>query len=249
MRRTYFKKKKWTEEQEDWLIENKEIRGSKAMYSAFIARFPDATFTEAAIATKRTELGAYGTHPRDRRRNAVPLYSERKKKGYTILKVSKCEWWPKQKWVWVATHPGEEFDISNQFVFLDCDKKNFSPDNIEKVTHAEIGIVNRTYGGFVPGQPELNRALLLKIRLRLKTLDIGEKLGLTVNYGVGRNFRTDLNEKARVRRSMMTNEQREHDRAVRKAYVERKKKDPEWVRKRNEIAHRSYMRRRYGREV
>ena len=229
----YFKKKKWTEEQEAWLVEHKSIRGKKLMYDAFMERFPEATFTPEAISSKRTEIGAYDPlSPRDRYRNAAPLYSERVKKGYVLIKVSACEWWPKQKWVWVATHPGEEFSIRNQFVFLDCNNRNFAPDNIRNVTHAIMGLVNRSYGGFIPGQPDLNRALIAKAELTLAMYDAGEKNGLTCNYGVGRMFISERNEKARERRKNMTPEQRARRNEKAKEYCKRRRaEDPEYARR------------------
>lgn len=222
MRRDYFKKKKWTKEQEDWLLEHKEIRGRTAMYNAFCSAFPDATFTEAAISTKRTELGAYGNHPKDRRRNAVPLYSERIKKGYVIIKVSKCEWWPKNRWVWVATHPGEPFDIHNQFLFLDGDNFNFKPENIIKVDHRILGILNREYGGCIKGEAELNSLRIKLIEHKLAILDAGEKLGLVKDYGSGRAF---IAEKARKQYE----------------YVQKRKQDPEYLTRQKQKRHEKWL--------
>lgn len=228
----YFKKKKWTAEQEAWLIEHKSIRGKKAMYDAFMARFPDATYTAAAISSKRTEIAAYDPlSPRDRYRNASPLYSERVKKGYVLIKVSASEWWPKQKWVWVSTHPGEPFSIKNQFVFLDCNNRNFSPDNIRKVTHAIMGILNRTYGGLVKGQPDLNRALIAKAELTMAMLDKGEGKGLVVKTEGGRMFRDERNARARERSRNLTPEQRARRNEKSKAYYKRRMaEDPEYAR-------------------
>ena len=149
-----------------------------------------------------------------------------------IIKVSKCEWWPKQKFIWVASHPGEPFDIRNQFVFLDGDNRNFSVDNIMKVDHRVMGMLNRNYGGLKKGDPELNRAIILEIMLKLAYLDKAEKAGLTTNYGVGRMLREDRNRLARERNARLTPEQR----AKRNEYVKQRyqvlKNDPEWKAKR-----------------
>lgn len=241
----YFKKKKWTAEQEAWLVEHKYIRGKKAMYEAFMAQFPSATFTPEAISSKRTEIGAYNPYsPRDRYRNATPLYSERVKKGYVLIKVSSCEWWPKQRWVWVATHPGEPFDIRNQFVFLDCNNRNFSPDNIRKVTHAVIGIINRTYGGFIPGAPDLNRALIAKAELTLAMLDKGEEKGLVSCNKAGRMFKDIRNARAREYNKHITPEQRARRNArANEYYKRRRREDPEYVRHIREYK-REWMKRK-----
>ena len=244
MSHNYFTKKKWTAEQEQWLIDHKDIRGKQLMYETFKKAFPDAQFTANAISTKRTELGAYG-NVRDRYSNAKPLYSERVKKGYVIIKVSRCEWWPKQKWIWVATHPGEPFDIRNQFVFLDGDNRNFSVDNIMKVDHRVMGILNRNYNGLIKGKPELNRAIILEIMLKLAYLDKAEKAGLTTNYGVGRMLRSDRNKLARERNARLTPEQR----ARRNAYVKQRyqilKNNPEWLEKKRKYS-REYAKRHRG---
>ena len=234
MSHNYFTKKKWTSEQEQWLIEHKDIRGKQLMYETFKKAFPDAQFTAAAISTKRTELGAYG-NVRDRYYNARPLYSERVKKGYVQIKVSKCEWWPKQKWIWVATHPGEPFDIRNQFIFLDGDNRNFSVDNIMKVDHRVIGILNRNYHGLVKGNAELNRTIILEIMLKLAYLDRAEGAGLTTNYGVGRMLRSDRNRLARERNARLTPEQKAKKREYAKQRYHILKQNPEWLEK-----HRAY---------
>lgn len=230
MRRTYFQKKRWTVEQEDWLIEHKDIRGKMLMYETFCKAFPDATFTPEAISSKRTELGAY-SNVRDRCINAKPLYSERVKKGYVIIKVSRCEWWSKAKWVWVSTHPGEPFDIHNQFMFLDGDNRNFSPDNIMKIDHRVSGVLNRTCGGLIKGQPDLNKARILEIMLKLAYLDRAEKAGLTSDYGVGRQLKEDRNRLARERRKRMTPEQKAKRRAYANSYYAEKRNDLEWKKK------------------
>ena len=244
MSHNYFTKKKWTKEQEDWLIEHKDIRGKMLMYEMFKNAFPDATFTVNAISTKRTELGAYG-NVRDRYSNARPLYSERVKKGYVQIKVSRCEWWSKQKWVWVATHPGEPFDIRNQFIFLDGNNRNFSVDNIMKVDHRVMGVLNRNYGGIVPGTPELNRAIILEIMLKLAYLDKAEKEGLTTDYGVGRMLREDRNRLARERNARLTPEQKARRREYAKARYHINIQNPEW-RERNRAYKKEYARTHRG---
>lgn len=241
-----FKTRKWTVEQEEWLIAHATIRGKNQMWEAFKEAFPDSNYTVAAISSKRTELGAYafkkkgGKAPR-------PLYSEQIKKGYVRIKVAKNEWWQKQKWVWVATHPGEPFEKSDLFIFLDCNNRNFSPDNIFKVTHKDYGTVNRKMGGFIPGQPDFNRFLIIYCRHLMALYDLGEKLGLVTNYGAGRCFYSDRSEWQRKAYRNRTPEQKEHYRQWRKEYEARKKTPEqkarireykkEWARrKRNEIS-------------
>lgn len=244
MRHNYFTKKKWTSEQEQWLIDHKDIRGKLLMYETFKKAFPEAQYTANAISAKRTELGAYG-NVKDRYSNARPLYSERVKKGYVLIKVSKCEWWPKQKFIWVASHPGEPFSIRNQFIFLDGDNRNFSVDNIMKVDHRVMGILNRNYHGLIKGKPELNRAIILEIMLKLAYLDKAEGAGLTTNYGVGRMLRSDRNRLARERRKRFTPEQKAQRNAYAKERYHLNMKNPEW-REKNRAYKREYARAHRG---
>lgn len=244
-RRDYFKKKKWTRDQEDWLIEHKEIRGKQRMWEAFHAAFPDTDYTPEAISSKRTELGAYG-NIRDRHSTAKPLYSECVKQGYVMIKVARYEWWQKQKWVWVATHPGEPFDIRNQFVFLDGDNRNFSPDNIHKVDHRIIGVMNMQYGGVVKGEPELNLVRYLQCELKLKMLDAAEKHGLVAKTKSGRQLISERNRKAREQRQKhwdkISEEEREVIRNKRREYWKKRRANPEFQ-ARNRVYQREWSRK------
>lgn len=239
----YFKKKKWTEEQEKWLLDHKDIRGKALMHKLFCEAFLDADFTPEAISSKRTEIGAFG-QVRDRYSNSKPLYSERVKKGYVLIKVSKCEWWPKNKWIWVSTHPGEPFGIHNQFVFLDCDNRNFNPDNIMKVDHRIIGIVNRTYGGLKKDDAENNKLLILKIQLKLALLDRAEKLGLVSDHGAGRILKSEVNERSKYYRSQWNEERIAEEKAKRKIYYANKTKDLAWKEKQREYHRRWYEKKK-----
>lgn len=248
MSHNYFKVKKWTAEQEAWLIAHKDIQGRNKMHQAFMQAFPDATFTAGAISSKRTEIGAYGVHPKTKRINALPLYSEREKKGYVIIKVAKYEWWPKNRWVWVCTHPGEPFSIHNQFIFIDGNNRNFAPDNIQKVDHKIIGMLNREYGGCVKGEPELNRLRIKLIEHKLALLDAGEKLGLVKDYGAGRVF---VAEKARKQYEYVQKRKQDPEYVKRKKqwrmeYEARRVLTPEQIENRRRIA-REWARRRYAR--
>ena len=204
-----FKKRKWTDEQEQWLIEHKDICGKMLMYNEFKKAFPNADFTATAIATKRVELRAFGHH-RGNLSRQKPLYSEQIKKGYVRIKVAQPDvWWQKQKWVWVETHPAEPFEQTDNFLFLDGNNRNFNPENIRKVSHRVTGIINRTYGGLPSSNAEINDVFITKIELRLAMLDIGEKFGLVSDYGAGRMFRERRNYLQRKCRARKREKERE----------------------------------------
>lgn len=192
-----FKKRKWTEEQEKWLIEHKNIRGKILMFNEFKKAFPETEFTANAIDTKRSELKAFSTH-RSSVKRQKPLYSEQIKKGYVRIKIAQPDvWMQKQKWVWIETHPGEVFDVTDKFIFLDRNNRNFSPSNIRKVSRKIQGIINRAYGGLLSDNAEINDVIITRIELRVAMLDKGEKLGLVNDYGAGRMFKSHRNELAR----------------------------------------------------
>lgn len=188
-----FKKRKWTDEYEQWLIDHKDICGKMLMYNEFKKVFPNADFTATAIDAKRTELGAFGHHRVNLSRQK-PLYSEQIKKGYVRIKVAQPNVWvQKQKWVWVETHPAEPFERTDNFLFLDGNNRNFNPENIRKVSHRVTGVINRTYGGLPSSNAEINDIFITKIELRLAMLDTGEKFGLVSDYGGGRMFKEHRN--------------------------------------------------------
>lgn len=201
-----FKKRKWTDEQEQWLIDHKDICGKMLMYNEFKKAFPNADFTATAIDAKRTELGAFGRHNGNSSRRR-PIYSEHIKKGYVQIKVAQPDvWWQKQKWVWVETHPAEPFDRTDNFLFLDGNNRNFNPENIRKVSHRITGIINRTYGGLPSSNAEINDIFITKIELKLAMLDKGEKFGLVSDYGAGRMFKERRNY---LQRKLMEKRKRE----------------------------------------
>lgn len=206
--------KKWTPEQEAWLLEHKDVRGKMRMYDMFMEAFPGSSFTANAISSKRTELGAYGNHRADRHGNARPLYSETKKKGYTLIKVAKYEWWPKNRWVWVATHPGEPWNEKDNFVFLDGDNGNFSPDNIIKVSVRVMGIVCCNTP-LVKGDAKGNYKKIVAATLKLAMLDAGEKLGMTYSLKGGRAMKVDIIRRAKEWRERF---RREHPDEYKRRY-------------------------------
>lgn len=198
--------RKWSYEQELWLIEHKDICGKMMMFEEFKKAFPNASFTATAIASKRTELGAFENH-RGNLSIRKPLYSEQVKKGYVRIKVAQPNvWMQKQKWVWIETHPAESFEPDDQFIFLDRNNRNFNPENIRKTSHRVIGVLNRTYGGLPSDNALLNDIFITKIELKLALLDRAEKLNLVRNYGAGRMLKSHANELARKYRERKKNE-------------------------------------------
>lgn len=193
-----YKNQKWTDEYIAYLFELTNVKLKKDRVKMFKQKFPESDFTENAIATKMSEVGA--SRKRDYSWNKKQLYSERVKKGYFQIKVAQPNvWWQKQRWVYLETHPEEYNDIGEKdcFYFLDGNNRNFNPENIVRVKRREQSVF-QNLGGVVKGHPEITKLHLLQARLKLAMLDVGEKQNLTVRYNSGRVFREELNEKARV---------------------------------------------------
>lgn len=235
-----YRNQKWTDEYIAYLFELTNVKFKKDRAIMFKEKFPESNFTEHAIVTKMSEVGA--SKKRDYSWNNRPLYSERVKKGYVQIKVAMPNvWWQKQRWIYLETHPEEYYDIEETdcYYFLDGDNRNFHPDNIFRVKRKEQGIF-QGLGGVVVGHPELTKQHILQARLKIAQLDVGEKLSLTVSYGTGRKFKDEhykqLSEYRKKRYA--ENEylrQKRHEAYLR--YYEKIKQDPERLEK-----HRAYKR-------
>jgi hypothetical protein len=96
----------------------------------------------------------------------------------------------------METHPWEDFTERSNYIFLDGNNRNFSPENIERVELKYMAQFNYC-GGCVKNNPELTRLHVIQAKLKLATLDAGERLGLTADGGGGRVFIAERNKRAR----------------------------------------------------
>lgn len=173
---------KWKPEHERFLLEHKDVFGAQKIADMLNAEFGTA-YTADAVSYKRSVLRAfsYDRYYKNGHKGKWkhPLYSETVKKGYVYIKVADFPpvWWPKTRWVWVETHPGEPFSEKDVFIFLDGDNRNFAPDNILKVPLKCMAQL-ATHGGQKKRNPELTRLLAASINLKIASLDAGERLGI-----------------------------------------------------------------------
>lgn len=191
-------RKVWTDEINEWIKTTKKIKASEA-YQLFLKTFPEITdVSPTAFANQRSRLGAAGicknlTYAKTKR----PLYSEHVKKGYVRIKIALPNVWvSKSKWVYMETHPWEDFSERSNYIFLDGDNRNFNPNNIERVPIKLMGVFCRL-GGCEKGHPEITRLRLLQAKLKIVMLDRGEKLGLVTDNTNGRRFKEERNARAR----------------------------------------------------
>jgi len=192
-------RKIWNEERNNWLLAHKDMI-KKEMYQLFLKENPDCLdVTYTAFKNQCSRVGAsYQVNNCWRGdRKPRPLYSEQIKKGYIRIKVAQPNVWiSKSKWVYQETHPWEDFSERSNYIFLDGDNRNYNPDNIARVPLKLMGVFNN-FGGCEKGNPEITRLRLLQAKHKMAILDAGEKMGMTVNYGIGRRFREDVNKAAK----------------------------------------------------
>lgn len=242
-------RKIWDAEKNAWLTARKDA-DRRELYRMFLAAFPDASdVTETAFNNQRSRIGAVIRRQKHPSTKPRPLYSEQLKKGYVRIKVAQPnKWILKSAWVYMETHPWEDFSERSCYIFLDGDNRNFSPANIERVPLRLMGIFARL-GGTEPGQPEVTRTRVAQARLKAAVLDAGERLGLTVRQGSCRKFREERNLKARLYTREMRRDPekyKRHKEAVRKRLEQIKAEDPErWAEMaeaRKKTAHEWYLR-------
>lgn len=241
-------RKIWDKEKHDWIFAHKDLNRNES-YGLFCKAFPDADVSKIAYFNERSRIGAsrcdwVGKH----NKTAKPLYSEQIKKGYVRIKIAQPSVWiSKAKWVYMETHPWEDFSERSNYIFLDGNSRNFAPDNIERVPLKLMGIFNLLGG--TAETPELTRLRIAQAKLKYKTLDAGEELGLVVyngKYG-GRRFKEDRNAKAREYQSRPEVREKRNS-TVREYYRRMKTEQPEkWrelQRKHNEYLKAYYKRKR-----
>ena len=189
-------RKIWDEEKNEFLKSTKGMTREAALQT-FREKYPTADVTDCAFYNQRSRMGAAGKATYLGTRKARPLYSEQIKKDYVRIKIAQPNVWvSKAKWVYMETHPWEDFSERSNYIFLDGDIRNFHPDNIERVPLKLMGIFSGM-GGTVPGNPECTRLNILRAKLKMAQLDALEKCGQVVNYNGGRVDKKKLVEKQR----------------------------------------------------
>ena len=246
-------RKVWTKELNEWLLTTKGMKTGDA-YALFLATFPEITdVTRGAFCSQRSRMGAAGkcTNPNFSRKPR-PLWSEQVKKGYVRIKIAQPNVWvSKAKWVYMETHPWEDFTERSNYIFLDGDNRNFDPANIERVPLSVMSLLN-LMGGCEKGNPKTTRLRVLLAKMKIASFDAGEKLGLVTHCGTRgiRVFIEERNRRQRERSRLITldDEKRERRKATARAYFAKKKLDPEWVEKRREYARNRAKKKRESAE-
>lgn len=219
-------RKIWDAEKNAFLMSQKGMNRREA-FAKFCERYPDAGVTLTAFYNQRSRIGASDRTCRSRHnRKPRPLYSEQTKKGYVRIKIAQPSVWiSKAKWVYMETHPWEDFTERSNYIFLDGDNRNFARDNIARVELKYMGIYNGL-GGTIPGEPEANRVRIALAKLKYAELSAKEKTGRAVKVRSGRVDIKKRNARARRYYASLPEEKREAMREKRREYFERLKADP-----------------------
>ena len=210
----------YTAEANEWLHQHSELT-IKKLLPLFVALFPEY----AGINAKTLQYHRYSIHASNAKGdgNALPLYTERKKKGQLKIKIAQPNVWEnKSRWVYEETHPEELADIGENdlFLFWDDNKMNYDPDNIFRISKADYMVCNRN-GGLVGLSIPDKKLLIARVKLRRASLDAGEKCGLVSKSSGGRYFKDEEVERH-------------------KKYRDEHKDDPDYIDKQ-----RAYNRRYY----
>lgn len=240
-------RKIWNAETNGFIIENKSMNEDyNAFYFAFLARFPDSgvTFTAFKNQVSRLKCGRYGR--KDFSTRIRPLYSEQEKKSYIRIKIGEPNVWiSKAQWVWLNTHPAEAWEhFSNQkkylYIFLDGNNRNFSPDNIECVERAIIGIINQQFK--LGTDPRLNRIRILQAKMQHESNLLGVKIGTHIQYGSYIRSKEVMRKQTRnAWRKLSPEERRKRSQISAHKQWEKIKNDPERLEK-YRAYHREYAR-------
>lgn len=190
-------RKIWDERTNGFIIAHKELEFSD-QYRLFLETFPDSEVSETAYRNQCSRLGTR-PHREPHSTRVRPLYSEQEKKGYVRIKIAMPNVWiSKAKWVYQETHPWDITEEDSEYIFVDGNNRNFSPDNIERLPRRLQPEFIRQ-GGTCSDSPELTRLRIQNARLKFACFDAGEKLGLVRDNGGGRVFVEDFKIKQRER--------------------------------------------------
>lgn len=227
-------RKIWNDDTNGFILKNRDmVFQHKAFYEAFMKEFPDSEVTYCAFKNQCSRLGVVTKKNPHGACKCRPLYSEQVKKGYVRIKIAQPNVWVmKSKWVYMETHPWEDFSEPSEYIFLDGNIRNFHPDNIERLPR-KLQTLFIQFGGKAD-TPEVTRFRITQAKLKKALLDRGEQLGLVCRTGNTRTFIEDRNarQRARMKRLLQDDKFREEfNRKRREAKQRIKESDPERYKK------------------
>lgn len=208
----------WTEEIDSFINSHLPLKESvdKTMLLLAINERFGTHFTRNAFTThctdKQINLGLV-TRKLKKNFNQRPLFSEQIKKEMVRVKVAEPNVW-KQKQVYVYEKAHNcKVPKGNVVVFLNCNTRDFSPENLYMLTRGELGVINRHFNGFSTNR-DISMSYILQAKIKLARHKKAKEIG-------------DLNSSNNIKSDA-------------KAIYEKNKRNPEWREKRNSYQKKYY---------
>lgn len=170
----------YTQEEEHFLRVNRNKMPMKELHRKFCERFSSIGYYALKAKVQRMGLLVDDVQKFNNvaERSRVPIGSEHKYAGYTMIKVDdkatgtkkdrrsyKENWRPKHVWVWEQHHG--KLPPKHQVIFLDGNHENFSPENLMAIPLQYVMMMNRN--GWIKGNPELTKTAIKLCELHYMT--------------------------------------------------------------------------------
>lgn len=100
-------------------------------------------------------------------------YIRHQKDGYVYIKVAEPRKWQLyQRYIWEKAH-GKKLNKSDIVIFLDGNKENFDPKNLEVINRKELMILN--HEGLLVKQADISKVHVMVARLKVRIKDLKAK--------------------------------------------------------------------------
>lgn len=170
----------YTQEEEHFLRVNRNKMPMKELHRKFCERFSSIGYYALKAKVQRMGLLVDDVQKFNNvaERSRVPIGSEHKYAGYTMIKVDdkatgtkkdrrsyKENWRPKHVWVWEQHHG--KLPPKHQVIFLDGNHENFNIENLAAIPLQYVVMMNRN--GWIKGNPELTKTAIKLCELHYMT--------------------------------------------------------------------------------
>lgn len=170
----------YTQEEENFLRANRNKMPMKELHRKFCERFSSIGYYALKAKVQRMGLLVDDVQKFNNvaERSRVPIGSEHRYGGYTMIKVDdkatgtkkdrrayKENWKPKHIWVWEQHHG--KMPPKHQVIFLDGDHENFNIENLAAIPLQYVVMMNRN--GWIKGNPELTKTAIKLCELHYMT--------------------------------------------------------------------------------
>lgn len=170
----------YTQEEEHFLRVNRNKMPMKDLHRKFCQKFSEIGYYALKAKTQRMGLKVDDAQRFNKvaERSRVPIGSEHRYGGYTMVKVDdkatgtkkdrrsyKENWRPKHVWVWEQHHG--KLPPKHQVIFLDGDHENFNIENLAAIPSQYVVMMNRN--GWIKGNTELTKTAIKLCELHYMT--------------------------------------------------------------------------------